>query len=44
MNMVGQQVKKNKTLNRRWLDPFGGLIGMRVSDLSNFPDIKKNPN
>ena len=33
--------EKNNTLNRRWLEEFGGLIGMRVSDLSNFPDIEK---
>jgi N-acetyl sugar amidotransferase len=26
---------ENNTLTRRWLEEFGGLLGMRVSDLSN---------
>ena len=33
--------EKSNTLDRRWLEEFGGLIGMRVSDLSSFPNIQK---
>ncbi len=33
--------EKNNTLDRRWLEEFGGLIGMRVSDLSGFPGLSK---
>ena len=33
---------KNNTLDRRWLEEFGGLIGMRVSDLSGYPDLSQN--
>ena len=31
---------ESKVLNRRWLEEFGGLLGMRVSDLEAFDDIK----
>ena len=34
---VGKE--KNNILNRQWLEEFGGLIGMRVSDLTNFENI-----
>lgn len=30
---------KNNTLNRRWLEEFGGLLGMRVSDLVGMDGI-----
>ena len=33
--------EKNNILDRRWLEEFGGLIGMRVSDLINYPDIQR---
>ncbi len=33
--------EKNNILDRRWLEEFGGLIGMRVSDLVNYPDLDK---
>ena len=33
--------EKNNTLDRRWLEEFGGLIGMRVSDLFGFPGLNK---
>ena len=36
---VGKE--KNNILNRKWLEEFGGLIGMRVSDLTNFENINK---
>lgn len=29
-------------LNRRWLEEFGGLLGLRVSDLSDLYGIKEN--
>lgn len=31
---------ENNTLDRRWLEEFGGLLGLRVSDLLEFDDIK----
>jgi len=31
----------NKTLDRRWLEEFGGLLGFRVSDLIGMEEIKK---
>ena len=31
----------NKILNRRWLEEFGGLLGLRVSDLIGFDGIIK---
>jgi N-acetyl sugar amidotransferase len=31
---------ENKFLDRRWLEEFGGLLGMRVSDLVGMEDIK----
>lgn len=31
----------NNTLNRRWLEEFGGLLGLRVSDLIGQGDITK---
>ena len=34
--------ENNKYLNRRWLEEFGGLIGMRVNDLIGQEGIKKN--
>jgi N-acetyl sugar amidotransferase len=33
---------ENKTLDRRWLEEFGGLLGLRVSDLLEFDGIKKH--
>ena len=33
--------EKNNTLDRRWLEEFGGLIGMRVSDLSSYSELQK---
>ena len=33
--------EKNNILDRRWLEEFGGLIGMRVSDLINYPNLDK---
>ena len=33
--------EKNNILDRRWLEEFGGLIGMRVSDLVNYPNLDK---
>jgi N-acetyl sugar amidotransferase len=30
----------NNTLDRRWLEEFGGLLGLRVSDLLEFDGIK----
>ena len=35
------QEEKNNILDRRWLEEFGGLIGMRVSDLVNYPNLDK---
>ena len=32
---------KNKTLNRRWLEEFGGLLGLRVSDIVGEEGIEK---
>ncbi len=32
---------KNKTLNRRWLEEFGGLLGLRVSDMLGEEGIEK---
>ena len=32
---------KNKTLNRRWLEEFGGLLGLRVSDMVGEEGIEK---
>lgn len=31
----------NSVLTRRWLEEFGGLLGLRVSDLIGMEDIKK---
>jgi N-acetyl sugar amidotransferase len=31
---------KNSILNRRWLEEFGGLLGMRVTDLIGFEGIE----
>ncbi len=31
----------NNVLNRRWLEEFGGLLGMRVSDLIEHNDIRQ---
>ena len=31
----------NKVLNRRWLEEFGGLLGLRVSDMVGQEDIEK---
>jgi N-acetyl sugar amidotransferase len=31
---------KNNTLTRRWLEEFGGMLGLRVTDLSNYEGIK----
>jgi N-acetyl sugar amidotransferase len=31
---------ENKTLDRRWLEEFGGLLGLRVSDLLEIDGIK----
>jgi N-acetyl sugar amidotransferase len=31
----------SSVLNRRWLEEFGGLIGLRVSDLPNLLDIRE---
>ena len=38
---IVDQEEKNNILDRRWLEEFGGLIGMRVSDLLNFPGLSK---
>lgn len=32
---------KNNVLTRKWLEEFGGLLGMRVSDLIGFEGIEK---
>ncbi len=32
---------ENNVLNRRWLEEFGGLLGLRVSDLEGLEDIQK---
>ena len=32
---------ENSTLNRRWLEEFGGLLGLRVSDLIGIEGIEK---
>jgi N-acetyl sugar amidotransferase len=32
----------NKILNRRWLEEFGGLLGLRVTDISDLMKIPKN--
>ena len=32
---------KNNTLTRRWLEEFGGLLGLRVSDVIGLEGIKK---
>ncbi len=32
---------KSNTLDRRWLEEFGGLLGLRVSDLIGVEDIQK---
>lgn len=32
---------ENNVLNRRWLEEFGGLLGLRVSDLIGFEGIEK---
>ena len=32
---------QNKILTRRWLEEFGGLLGLRVSDLIGMDDIQK---
>ncbi|MBU1076083.1 MAG: N-acetyl sugar amidotransferase [Spirochaetes bacterium] len=32
---------KNNVLNRRWLEEFGGLLGLRVSDMIGMEGIKK---
>ena len=39
MNTEALAEEKNNILDRRWLEEFGGLIGMRVSDLVNYPDL-----
>jgi len=31
---------EDKTLDRRWLEEFGGLLGLRVSDLSDFDGVE----
>jgi N-acetyl sugar amidotransferase len=33
---------ETKTLDRRWLEEFGGLLGLRVSDLVEFDGIKQH--
>ncbi len=33
---------ENNVLNRRWLEEFGGLLGLRVSDLPELDDITKS--
>lgn len=33
---------KNNILNRRWLEEFGGLLGLRVSDVIGIEDIKRS--
>jgi len=33
---------KNNVLNRRWLEEFGGLLGLRISDLIDFEGMKKS--
>lgn len=35
------QAAKNNILNRRWLEEFGGLLGLRVSDLIGQEKIEK---
>ena len=32
---------ENNTLNRRWLEEFGGLLGLRVSDIIGTQNIEK---
>lgn len=34
--------QKNNTLNRRWLEEFGGLLGLRVTDLIGLEGIEKH--
>jgi N-acetyl sugar amidotransferase len=31
---------KNNTLTRKWLEEFGGMLGLRVSDMPNYKGIK----
>ena len=31
----------SNVLNRKWLEEFGGLLGLRVSDLKSFPNINE---
>ena len=31
---------ENKSLNRAWLEEFGGLLGLRVEDLHNHYNFK----
>ena len=33
---------ENRTLDRRWLEEFGGLLGLRVSDLAGVDGISKH--
>lgn len=33
---------ENNILDRKWLEEFGGLLGLRVSDLIGYEGIKKN--
>ena len=35
------QASENNTLDRRWLEEFGGLLGLRVSDLVGMEGIEK---
>ena len=35
------QAVENNVLNRRWLEEFGGLLGLRVSDLVDQDDIER---
>jgi N-acetyl sugar amidotransferase len=37
-----EEAVKNNILDRRWLEEFGGLLGLRVSDLEGFEGLTKD--
>ena len=41
MNMAGTQASENNYLDRRWLEEFGGLLGLRVSDIVGMDGIEQ---
>lgn len=36
-----EQAAKNAVLDRRWLEEFGGLLGLRVSDIPQFENLSE---